>query len=185
MTMISMTISNYFVRICFTLCMMLWPFVGKAQTSGGEAEVRILIADSLYAIDAVSTQLDMKRGWDVAGLNVGRHAIRYLYGTQSRQIADSRMPVFVILPAQGTLYDYAILRLKPKKQMRVFPMADVRSNDFVRIDLRSWRVTLDADEAFRIQPLRPLDPGEYVFVNTAAPAIDAEGNVYSFGFTIR
>ncbi len=149
------------------------------------AEVSIFVGDSLYAIRPIPTQIHHRRGWDIAGYSVGKGDTRYITGTQSKQLCDSSTPLFIIRPTTGTLFDMALVRLNIRHKRREFATPHISNTPHQRIDLATWHIAMEGEDAYRIKPLAPLSPGEYIFINLSAPAIDKESNVLTYGFTIR
>ena len=86
----------------------------------------------------------------------------------ARQLTDDQMPTFRLTPAQGeTLVDYALIRLRAKRQWRVLPNALLRLNSYHRIEPKYFYIKPAGDTAFEFHPLAALNRGAYILVNLA------------------
>lgn len=166
----------------FILCM---PVLAFAQMPKQPDAVWISIADSLYALSPSVTQTEVKPGWKIADIaETKSKAKRYLWGAHARQMADSAQPLFVLKVTNGTLHDFIILRLKQKKQYRLFAKAEYMECEPTFIDLTTFNIKLLPDERYQISPLQPFKPGEYVIIDTTAKPVNEFGDRQVYGFTI-
>lgn len=143
------------------------------------------IGDSLYALPAIQTQTEVKPGWQIADVAKTKDkTTRYVWGAHSRQLADSAQPRFVLRTQQSTLHDFVIIKLKQKKQYRLLPKAKLNECNPIFIDLHTFRIELLPDERYSIIPLRPMEPGEYLLIDTSAKTVNELGDRMAYEFTI-
>ncbi len=174
------------MKILPTIAFLLLPWNLFAQMPRTPDSVWMSIGDSLYPISPAQTQTETRPGWKIADVAETRSkSVRYVWGGRSTQLAESPSPRIVLKVQDGTLHDHLILQLKSKKQYRRFPKPDPSDCDPIYIDLNSFRIELLPDERYAITPLRPLPPGEYVIVNTAAKPLNDQGDMTVYGFTVQ
>ncbi len=144
------------------------------------------INNQLYELNGVSTQTEIKPGWKIADIaETKAKSQRYVWGPRSRQLAESNRPTFVLKTQGGTLHDYLIVKMKQKKQYRKFPKIKLEDCNPLYIDLTTFRIELLPDERYKITPLQPLSPGEYVIVDTSAKPSNEYGDITVYGFTVE
>lgn len=146
--------------------------------------VQIVVADSLYDIEPVTTQTEVKPGWKIVDYQLPDKALRYLWGKHSRQPIEGGTPTFIIHPVDCKLFDFVVLKLKEKKQYRRFPSVNIYKCEINRIDLDFAKIELIGEEHFRVTPIKPLLPGEYILLNTSAKPVNGLGDVEVYPFTI-
>ncbi len=128
-------------------------------------DVSLRVAGSWVHVDAEEMQTEIKPGWSIAGKKLKDTRVLYLWGKSSRQLTDDRMPVLRVEPGEHeTLVDYALIRLKKRRDHRRLPKEQLRDNDYVRLEPSHFSIQADGDEAFVCKPLASLQPGEYVLV---------------------
>lgn len=128
-------------------------------------DVSLRVADSWVRVDAEEMQTEIKPGWSIAGKKLKDTRVLYLWGKSSRQLSDDRTPVLRVEPGEReTLVDYALIRLKKRRDHRRLPKEQLRDNDYVRLEPSHFSIQPDGDEAFVCRPLANLQPGEYVLV---------------------
>lgn len=166
--------------ICLTvICEGLY-----AQMKEPEPTVFIYVEDSMYAMKASTSQTELKRGWEVQGVNVGKRMRRYFWGAHARQITDGQ-PKFAIFPKEQNLNDYAILRLKSKREARYLPDADINHCDFVRIELGLFRMESLPDFGFAVTPATPLVAGEYILFDLTQEPVNEYGDFKAYDFCVE
>ena len=77
-----------------------------AQMNQPDPSVFIFVGDSIFPMNVITSQTELKKGWDIQGINVGRKIKRYFSGAQARQ-TTGRQPKFAIYPKTQDLNDYA------------------------------------------------------------------------------
>ena len=128
-------------------------------------DVSLRVADSWVRVDAEEMQTEIKPGWSIAGRKLKDTRVLYLWGKQSRQLTDDRMPVFRVEPGEKeTLVDYALIRLKRHRDHRRLPKDQLRDNEYVRLEPSHFSIQAEGREAFVCKPLESMQPGEYVLV---------------------
>lgn len=169
----------------FTILLLLLPLKLSAQMPAQPDVVWMGIGDSLYAISPSPTQTEVKPGWKIADVaETKSKSIRYVWGAHARQLAEGNLPRLVLKPVQGTLHDFVILKLKQKKQYRKFAKPKIEDCNPIYIDLHSFRIELLPDGRYSITPHQPMQPGEYVIINTAEKPLNELGDRNVYGFAI-
>lgn len=144
------------------LLLLILPILAKAQT------VELLTGDRYVALSAEQTQTEIKPGWKIVDIQLKNKATRYLAGRMARQLTDDQMPTFRLTPGPDeTLVDYALIRLRSKRQWRVLPNPMLRLNSYLRIEPKHFYIKPAGDSAFEFHPLAALDRGAYILVNLA------------------
>jgi len=146
-------------------------------------KVSTYVSSNLVEIPVQQTQSELKPGWKIVDIQMKSKKTCYLWGGQSKQIADDPRPVFIIEPGEGeTLADYAFIQLKKRKQYRQLPKTILVNNPYIRIDLNNFEISPQGDNGFRIQPKEAMKKGEYILVNLLQKPIGELGDfkVYSF-----
>lgn len=160
------------------VCMLL-PFCTRAQS-----EVSILVDDSVCSIAPVTTQSEYKPGWKIVDLQTRGKTSRYLWGKHSRQFADDRQPTFVIRTGTFRINDYAVIRLKEKKELRQFPSHNLYECGHQPIDLDLMNITPAGEGIYRVRFRVPQQPGEYVILNMKSTPINDMGDINVYPYTI-
>ena len=57
----------------------------QAQMKQPDPTVFIFVGDSIFPMNVITSQTELKKGWDIQGINVGRKIKRYFSGAQARQ----------------------------------------------------------------------------------------------------
>ncbi len=156
-----------------------------AQRPTMPSMVSIVVQDTVYAIEPTSTQTEIKPGWKIVDYKLPNKAVRYLWGAHSHQTTENGKPSFVIRPLNCQLTDFALIRLKEKKQYRRFPSPNLAECEMNRIDLDFAKIELAGEDQYLVQPLLPLKPGEYVWVNTMGKPLNNFGDIEVFPFTVE
>ncbi|MCM1108511.1 MAG: hypothetical protein NC388_05580 [Clostridium sp.] len=169
----------------YIILLILWIATAQAsaQMQTPPPEVYIYVEEKTYAMKAVTSQTELKKGWDIQGVNVGRKTVRYFWGAHAQQLTDTQ-PRFAIYPRQGTLNDFALLRLKTKKTHRRLPAAQLSECEYTRVELTSFRIDNLPDMGFAITPIHPLTPGEYIIVDLSCKPINEYGDIRAYDFQV-
>lgn len=156
----------------------------KAQMAQPAPTVFIYIGENLFPMTTVTSQTEIKKGWDVQGVNVGGKSIRYFWGAHAKQVAEAQ-PKFAIYPRTQNLNDYVLIRLKGKKEYRRMPSADVKDCDYTRIDLDGFTIENLPDMGFTVSPKAPLAPGEYILTDITQQSVNQYGDFKAYDFRIE
>ena len=144
------------------LLLFFLPILAQAQT------VEVEVADRFVTLGAEQTQTEIKPGWKIVDIQLKNKATRYLSGKMARQLTDDQMPIFRLTPAPGeTLVDYALIRLRQKRQYRILPNPILRLNYYQRIEPQHFSIKTVGDSTFEFHPLAALERGSYILVNIA------------------
>ena len=100
----------------------------QAQMKQPDPTVFIFVGDSIFPMNVITSQTELKKGWDIQGINVGRKIKRYFSGAQARQ-TTGRQPKFAIYPKTQDLNDYALIRLKERRGFRYLPASEFKDCD--------------------------------------------------------
>lgn len=155
----------------------------RAQMDQPKPTVFIYAGDKPYAMKAITSQTEKKKGWDIQGKTVGAKQIRYFWGQHAHQITGTQ-PRFAIYPRQENLNDYALIRLKEKRQYRRLPEAQLSDCPYTRVDLNGFRIDNLPDMGFAVTPVVPLEPGEYILVNLVQKPVGELGDFKAYDFRV-
>lgn len=136
-----------------------------------------------YPMKTVTSQTEQKKGWDIQGKSVGGKKLRYFWREHAHQLADTQ-PRFAIYPQKENLNDYALIRLKSKRQYRRLPDAQLTECPYIRVDLNNFRIESLPEMGFAATPLKPLEPGEYILVNLVQQPVNDMGDIKVYDFSI-
>lgn len=154
-----------------------------AQMIAQPSNVFIFVADSMYAMHPITSQTEIKKGWDIQGFNVGRKTKRYFYGKQAKQKVN-KTPKFAIFPTTQHLNDYVLVRLNERKNARNLPCANIHDCDYIRIELNTFRIENLPNFGFAVTPLIPLFPGEYILVDITQKSCNEYGDFKAYDITV-
>lgn len=154
-----------------------------AQMDAPKPNVFIYVEGKPYAMKSTDSQSELKKGWDIQGVKVGRKVVRYFWNAHAHQITGAQ-PRFAIYPRTQTLNDYALLRLKEKKTHRRLPAAALAECEYTRIDLHSFSIENLSDMGFAVTPLRPLPAGEYILVDVSQSPLNEYGDIRAYDFRV-
>ena len=130
----------------------------QAQMKQPDPTVFIFVGDSIFPMNFITSQTELKKGWDIQGINVGRKIKRYFSGAQARQ-TTGRQPKFAIYPKTQDLNDYALIRLKERRGFRYLPASEFKDCDYTRVELGLFNIENLPGLGFAVTPLTPLFPG--------------------------
>lgn len=169
------------LRFAVSFLLMHSTCCGKA-----EAQVIALMEDGhSFEIEMEQTQTEVKAGWKIIDINLKSKWKRYIWGSCARQYTTSTQPQFVVNTDTLQLSNLALIRMKTKKEYRSIPKPDILQNRHTMVDLNTFSIEPYGEEAFLIQPLQPLAPGEYIFTWTTAPTIGDLQDWLVWPFSIR
>lgn len=160
------------------------PTRSMAQMPTPEPTVFIFVNEQKSPMRSVTSQTEKKKGWDIQGINVGQKLIRYFWGKQSKQLAESK-PCFAIYPKEGTLNDYALIRLNKRRDHRRLPHADLNECDYTRINIDSFVIENLPNMGFFVTPKNDLFPGEYILVNLKQSPCNESGDIIAYDFSVQ
>ena len=168
-----------------TLCLLMLLFLqAQAQMKQPDPTVFIFVADSVFPMRAATSQTELKKGWDIQGINVGRKIRRYFSGAHSRQTTGAQ-PKFAIYPTTQALNDYALIRLKERRGFRYLPAAELKDCDYTRVELGLFKMENLPNLGFAVTPATPLAPGEYILVDLSQKSVNEYGDFKAYDFTVE
>ena len=136
-------------------------------------------------IESQLTQSELKPGWKIVDIQLKSKINRYLWGAKSRLYCDTHRPSFIVDTDSLLLSDLVLIRLKTRREYRSIPKPNVHDNKCIFVDLNNFRIEASGEEAFRITPLKDLQPGEYIFTWITARPIGELGDWTVFPFTVK
>lgn len=171
-------------KISFLLLMLCACFCTKAQMAQPAPNVFIYTGRTAYPMRTVTSQTEVRKGWDIQGINVGRKPLRYFWGAHAGQTTGTQ-PKFAIYPRTQNLNDYVLIRLKGKKEYRRMPEPEVKDCDYTRVDLNAFSIENLPDMGFAVMPTTPLLPGEYILVDITQQEVNPYGDFKAYDFTVE
>ena len=147
--------------------------------------VQLMVAGNPVTIQAVQTQTEVRAGWRIVDIQLKNRVTHYLYGRHSTQLTDDGQPQFLIQPSAGeTLVEYALVRLREKRDCRRLPAALLMANPYTRLEPADFEITATRDDAFACRPRQPMARGEYILVNLAQQPIAPLGDYIVYPFQV-
>lgn len=66
----------------------------QAQMKQPDPTVFIFVGDSIFPMNTITSQTELKKGWDIQGINVGRKIKRYFWGRRQDKppVANLNLP---------------------------------------------------------------------------------------------
>lgn len=178
-------IHKHMKRLLSTLCLSLIMLVQmQAQMKQPPPTVFIFVGDSTFTMHSQTSQSEIKKGWDIQGISVGRKIRRYFSGDKAHQVTGPQ-PRFAIYPTTQELNDYAIVRLKRKRGCRYLPKTELRDCEYTRVELGLFRIENLPQMGFAVTPLTPLPAGEYILVDLSQQPVNAYGDFKAYGFSVE
>ena len=153
----------------------------QAQMKQPDPTVFIFVGDSVFPMREATSQTELKKGWDIQGINVGRKTRRYFSGAHARQVTG-RQPKFAIYPTTQNLNDYALIRLRERRGFRYLPSAELKDCDYTRVELGLFKMENLPNLGFAVTPATPLKPGEYILVDLSSPMPSIPSTTYFLPF---
>lgn len=171
------------VRFCLLMLMSLACMSTRGGNVSGRAE--ILMGTQVVELPLQTTQTEIKPGWKIVDVQLKSKMVRYLWGAHASQPADDVQPVLYITPADGeTLYNYALMPLKKRREWRQFSKPQLKDNKLTRITPDDFSITIKGDSTFCCKPLQSLLPGEYFLVNADQEPIGKLGDYQGYSFRV-
>lgn len=147
--------------------------------------VQFVVSGTPVTIQPVQTQTEVRAGWRIVDIQLKNRVTRYLFGRHSSQLTDDGQPRFLIQPSDGeTLVDYALIRLREKRDCRRLPAALLMANPYTRVEPSDFEIAPAQDDAFECRPRQPLPRGEYVLVSLIQRPIDPLGDYLVYPFQV-
>lgn len=143
-----------------TLAILLFAMASKVA---GAQEITMLGDGVSFPIEAQQTQTEVKPGWKIVDIQLKSKFKRYLWGSKAKQLAENSSPKFIVDTDSLLLSDLVLIRLKGKKEYRSIPKPQVHKNKCIYVDFSSFHIEPYGSDLFLIQPIQPLQPGEYIF----------------------
>lgn len=143
-----------------TLAILLFAMASKVA---GAQEITMLGDGVSFPIEAQQTQTEVKPGWKIVDIQLKSKLKRYLWGSKAKQLAENSSPKFIVDTDSLLLSDLVLIRLKGKKEYRSIPKPQVHKNKCIYVDFNSFHIEPYGSDLFLIQPIQPLQPGEYIF----------------------
>ena len=177
------------MRKLLLILYMALPFVGKCQLpSPAKGEVGMVALRLMEGQEAMliptTTQTEVRPGWKIVDYQLNDRVTRYLWGAHATQLADAK-PSFVVTPAvDETLYQYAIIPLKCKREYRKLPRLKVKENTYLRFTPDDFHIEAVGDSSFLCAPLSPLAPGDYFLLNIEQKPLGELGDYTGFPFRV-
>lgn len=159
------------------LLLCLRAFLCQAQ------DVSLQVAGRWVSLKADEMQTEIKPGWSIAGKKLKDTRVLYLWGKSALQMTDDRKPALRVNPGiQETLVDYALIRLKTRRDHRRLPRERLRDNTYVRLEPEHFSIQAEGKDAFVCTPNVSLPPGEYILtcLNQTLSEEQAGYKVYPF-----
>lgn len=170
---------SIFTYLCIFLSIPLF-----SQMPEPKQTVFIFVEDSMFAMRTIDSQTEIKKGWDIQGINVGRKIKRYFYGENAKQVTDQK-PTFAIYPTKQNLNDYVLVRLNERRGYRYLPKSEIRDCDYIRIELGHFSIENLPEMGFAVTPLKPLFPGEYILVDITQEPTNKYGDFKAYDFSVE
>lgn len=177
--------TNYLKRILtffsFSLALL---FQVHAQMDQPAPNVFIYVNEQQHPMNAVTSQTEMKKGWDIQGINVGKKNIRYFSGAHAKQLT-AQQPSFAIYPKTEHLNDYVLIRLKEKRDYRRMPAAEFKDCDYQRVEIGNFDIQNLPEMGYKVTPIKPLFPGEYILVDITQKSVNQYGDFKAYDFCVE
>ena len=176
--------TNYLKKIFvfFSLCLVFLQV--QAQMDQPAPTVFIYVNNQQQPMNAITSQTEMKKGWDIQGINVGKKNIRYFSGAHAKQLTD-KQPSFAIYPKTEHLNDYVLIRLKEKRGYRRMPAAEFKDCDYQRVEIGIFDIQNLPEMGYKITPIKPLFPGEYILVDISQQSVNQYGDFKAYDFCVE
>ena len=155
-----------------------------AQRPEQPKTVFVYINDSAYAMQERTSQSILKKPLSIQGIDVGTKVQRYFYGKTSDQRVG-RKPRFAIYPTTQNLNDYAIIRLKQKRDARVMSAPEPLDCKPLRIELGLFELSNLPGMGFAASPVEELKPGEYILLDLTQERVGKLADVRAYPFTVE
>lgn len=126
-------------------------------------QIALISDNEVFPIEEQQTQTEIKAGWKIVDIQLKSTMQRYLWGTTAKQYTHDICPKFAINTDTLLLSDLVLIKLKRKKLYRKIQKPTLQDNECIYVDFSTFRIEPYEEESFQIQPIKPLEPGEYIF----------------------
>lgn len=148
--------------------------------------VWIQVADNAVPLKAEQTQTETKPGWKIVDIKTKDRQIHYLWGSRATQMADNASPTLFIYPDEKqTLTDYALVRVRRRKQYRQLMKSPLEKNEYMRFLPEHFDIRPAAGIGFACTPRKPLPVGEYIVVYLKQKPVGDAGDYMVYAFSVR
>ncbi len=156
------------------------PLKSSAQT------VWMNVAGNTVPLKVEQTQTETKPGWKIVDIKLKDKLTRYLVGTRSTQLTDNASPTLLIYPNENeTLTDYALMRLRRRRQFRQLITPQLEKNEYTRFLPEYFDIQPATGIGFACTPKTPLEVGEYIVVYLPQKPVQPYGDYMVYPFSIR
>ena len=135
-------------------------------TLGGVSGFQVQLGAGVYT---PGDKADVLVAMNAAALKVGALGSKFNVPGAQWNEADSqfkRDAVIIIDTDSLVLSDLVLIKLKTKKEYRSIPKPLLQDNKCIHVDLSTFSISAYRKDDFLIQPITPLEPGEYIFTFT-------------------
>ena len=146
--------------------------------------VWVLMNGHLEEVRPEQTATEVKPGWKIVDIQTRSHKVRYLWGMSSMQLFGPT-DTLVVDPGEGVLSDFVLVPLKRKAEYRRLNKEKMMDNKYQVLDFHSFDITPYGDDAFRVTPLKPLPPGEYIIYNRNSEPMSEMGDYEVYPITVK
>ena len=134
--------------------------------------ISMMSGDKPLPIEVEQTQTEIKPGWKIVDVQLKSKVIRYLWGAKAQMLSDDNTPRFEVDTDTLLLSNLVLIKLKKHSQYRTIPKPQISDNQLTFVDLQHFSITASKDDdKFLIQPLQPLESGEYILTWFGTPGI--------------
>lgn len=144
----------------------------------------VLMNGHLEEVQPETTASEVKPGWKIVDIQTRSHTVRYLWGASSMQLFG-RQDTLVIDPGDELLSDFILVPLQKKAEYRRLKKEKMDENPYTVIDIHAFDITPWGDDAFRVTPLAPLKPGEYVIHCLKSERVGERGDYEVYPISVK
>lgn len=145
--------------------------LGAQRPTKGEPKVAVTVKaednrmGETFPIVATTTQTESKPGWKIVDYQLSDRVTRYLWGAHATQLVDAQTSFILTPGADETLYQYAVIPLKCKREYRRLPKLKAKDNNYLRLTPDDFHIEAVGDSSFLCSPLKQFPPGDYFLLN--------------------
>ncbi len=144
------------------------------------------VAGNAIPLKEEQTQTETKPGWKIVDIKLKDKQVRYLAGSSSPQMADNASPTLLIYPNENeTLTDYALIRLRGRRQYRQLTFPTLEKNQYTRFLPEYFDIQPATGLGFACTPKVPLKAGEYIVVYLPQKPIGESGDYMVHAFSVK
>lgn len=148
--------------------------------------VGLRVAQQVVELPLQSTQTLLHPGWKIADIKLRDRQEHYLWGIHATQLTDDALPTLIVAPGhEETLVQYALIRLRNKRDRRIIARNTLKENEYIRLTPEHFHIKLTKDESFACQPLKPLAPGDYLLLNIEQQPQGETGEYQGYTFRVN